>query len=122
MGPLISEDYLKGEARRCSFCVDELSRRLGLCPRQLNRLFKRHLATPPKRWMLILRIQDATHLLSEGENIKTISLKLKYFQSSHFIRDYKKVRGNSPLKERKCGSCDQGPNIVGASITDPECE
>lgn len=78
----------------------ELADYVGLSRRQLERLFRKHLASTPSRYYLKLRLDRARKLLQQsGLSILEISSVCGFMSSSHFSKSYKEHFGYSPSQE-----------------------
>lgn len=75
--------------------VKELSARLNLSTRYLNRVFHESFGIAPKRFLRIIRFHHAlTQLQKEGLGI--VALKNGYYDQSHFTREFKEMSCLSP--------------------------
>ena len=69
--------------------------------RQLNRYMKMFTSVSLKEYVRIKRFNYAIELLKENDaNIEEIALKLGYFDSSHFIKDFSKIAHITPTQFR----------------------
>lgn len=80
--------------------VDELSRKVFISPRQLEREFKNVMGMSPKMYMRIARLHQAQRLLRQQRftNLAQLSYHCGYSDQSHFIRDFKKITGVAPTR------------------------
>ncbi|MEN8188261.1 MAG: helix-turn-helix domain-containing protein [Thermodesulfobacteriota bacterium] len=78
--------------------ISSLAREYGIHPKNLERLFYRHIGISPKKFGGIMRFYKAhKHLLHNGlQDLVTTSLESGYFDQSHFNREYKKLTGTHP--------------------------
>jgi AraC-like DNA-binding protein len=78
--------------------VDELAIRAGLSKRSLQRLFEQYVGVPPKWVIARYRLHEAIAQLQAGTAIDwaDLAVKLGYFDQAHFIRDFRKLVGQSP--------------------------
>ena len=78
--------------------VDELSARLQLSPRTIQRLFSRYIGVSPKWVMKRGRLHEATQRIAAAANPDWASLahELGYFDQAHFIHDFKTAVGRTP--------------------------
>jgi AraC-like DNA-binding protein len=78
--------------------VDELAIRAGLGKRSLQRLFEHYVGVSPKWVIARYRLHEAIAQLQAGTPIAwaDLALKLGYFDQAHFIRDFRKLVGQSP--------------------------
>jgi AraC-like DNA-binding protein len=65
-------------------------------PRQLQRVFSRHLGFGPEKWLRRFKLRLASERLRRGDNIKAIVAELKFSSAPYFCREFKKQYGASP--------------------------
>lgn len=98
--------------------VADLSAAAGVSPRQVERLFARHLGIPPKTVGRILRFQGALRSLmaDPGCQLGEIAADAGYYDQAHFIRDFRLFSGGVPRGYRGYyppeGPADFAPNVV----------
>lgn len=81
--------------------VGEISRQIGLSPRQIQRLFEKSLHTSPKKYFLEMRMERARHLIMQTETaITEIAIACGFQSLGHFSRIYKSIYGRSPMLHR----------------------
>lgn len=80
--------------------IDQLSDKLSISRRQLERMFKEQLGTSPKTYQRIIRFTHAYQNIRESKNrIWTdITYDNGYADQSHFIRDFKEFAGSIPTE------------------------
>lgn len=79
----------------------EMSRRVGLSRRQIERLFQKNLGRSPARYYLDIRLDRARHLLIQsGLPIVEIAVACGFVSASHFSKCYRELYGRSPQAER----------------------
>lgn len=80
--------------------VDELSQKVFISPRQLEREFKNVIGLSPKAYIRIARLQQAQRLIRQNRfaNLAQLSYHCGYYDQSHFIRDFKKITGVAPTQ------------------------
>ncbi|MFT5534594.1 MAG: transcriptional regulator GlxA family with amidase domain [Burkholderiaceae bacterium] len=82
--------------------ADDIARLVGLSRRQLDRLFKQHLASMPSRYYLDLRLQHARRLLLESnQSIVQVGLLCGFSSGSHFSTAYGALFGITPREQRQ---------------------
>lgn len=82
--------------------TDDIAALVGLSRRQLDRLFKQHLAEVPSRYYLGLRLQRARQLLLESHHsIVQIGLMCGFASGSHFSTAYGTQFGITPREQRQ---------------------
>jgi transcriptional regulator GlxA family with amidase domain len=79
----------------------QISNRVGISPRQVERLFREQVGTSPKAFYLQLRLTRARTLLRQTINpILAVALECGFGSTSHFSHAYKRVFGIPPTEER----------------------
>jgi AraC-like DNA-binding protein len=79
--------------------VGELSERVGLSERSLQRLTRRRLGLSPKWLVQRRRLQEAAdRLRSGGTTAARIAADLDYADQAHFTRDFARVTGTTPAR------------------------
>lgn len=80
----------------------EVARRSGVSPRQLQRLFEKHLGMSPRQWYLAQRLERAWHLLDETDmDVLAVGLACGFTSSSSFARAFRFRYGMSPRESRR---------------------
>ncbi len=90
---------LAAEMIRCKqeVKVKELSNRVAISQRQLEREFKKKLGVSPKHYLRIMRLNEVQRLLKERPfDLTSIAYHCGYTDQAHFIRDFKKIIGERP--------------------------
>jgi AraC-like DNA-binding protein len=79
--------------------VDDVSARFGLSARSLQRLFQRYVGVSPKWVLQRYRLHEAAARLAEGTGgtWAEVAVELGYFDQSHFIRDFTRAVGMTPV-------------------------
>jgi transcriptional regulator GlxA family with amidase domain len=78
-----------------------VARAVGLSPRQLERLFRRHLGQTPAAYAAGLRLDRARTLLREtGMPVTAVASACGYITPSRFSAAYRGRFGRSPRQER----------------------
>ena len=82
--------------------ADDIAALVGLSRRQLDRLFRQHLASMPSRYYLDLRLQHARRLLLESnQSIVQVGLLCGFSSGSHFSTAYGALFGITPREQRQ---------------------
>ena len=80
----------------------ELARGVSLSPRQLERLFRKHLNRSPTHYYLGLRLDRARFLLLQTSlSILNVALACGFVSASHFSKCYREYFGWAPSDERR---------------------
>lgn len=89
-------ELIRNESSEIS--VDQLSQKVFISPRQLEREFKNVIGISPKTYIRIARLHQAQKLIRQRQfsNLAQLSYQCGYFDQSHFIRDFKKIAGVAP--------------------------
>lgn len=87
---------------RYEWTVDELAAKHDVSREHLTRVFTRRYGTPPHRYLVELRVQEACQRLRAGtESIKSIFLSLGFGSHANFIRTFRRYNGVSPTVYRQ---------------------
>ncbi|MCW4113553.1 GlxA family transcriptional regulator [Aurantimonas sp. MSK8Z-1] len=79
----------------------ELAASVNISPRQLERLFLKHLGRSPTRHYLSIRLEQARFLLRQTSMpVLSIALACGFVSASHFSQSYAEWYGRSPSVER----------------------
>ncbi|MEX2518370.1 MAG: GlxA family transcriptional regulator [Paracoccaceae bacterium] len=77
----------------------DVARRVGLSPRQLERLFGRHLNCSPKKYRMEMRLNRARELLRQTEmSVINVALACGFTSPSHFSKCYRTRFGSTPYQ------------------------
>jgi AraC-like DNA-binding protein len=114
-----TEDQWREMARQCLFSATTLTKRVGVCERQLQRYTKIRFGLSPQKWLDQQRLICAADLIKQGnaiESLKRISYEIGFKQVSHFSRAFKEYHGMSPtlfvalVKKRRLQS--EAPSVL----------
>lgn len=84
--------------------VAELSARVGVGRRRLERLFLEHVGVPPKTYATILRCRRAARALARGDaSCSEIAFAAGYADQSHMTREFGRMLGHSPRALQRTG-------------------
>jgi AraC-like DNA-binding protein len=83
-----------------SLSVKEISSRLDINRRQLERLFSEKIGLSPKQLSKIVRLQSALKLMLNEENTRltSVAYDTDYYDQAHFNKDFKEFTGLTPKK------------------------
>lgn len=82
--------------------IEDLAEHVSLSPRQLERQFRRHLASTPARYYLALRLDRARELIIyTNQPIIVIAVMVGFVSTSHFSKWFKKIHGQRPTELRE---------------------
>ena len=89
------ETILAGKGR---LSVDELSKRININRRQLERKFTSTIGLSPKQLSKTIRLQAAIKMLLNKKyaSLTTLAHAGEYYDQSHFIKDFKEFTGLTP--------------------------
>ncbi len=88
--------------------LPDIARRIGVSPRQLERLFLRYIGTSPLRYYIQLRAERAREfLLYSDRPVIEIAVAAGFGSTSHFAAWYKRIFGVRPSEVRG------GPRTLG---------
>lgn len=78
--------------------VDALAHDLGTGPRELQRLFAEYVGVGPKWVIRRYRLREVTERLARGEpvNWAQLAAELGYADQAHFVRDFRRMFGETP--------------------------
>jgi transcriptional regulator GlxA family with amidase domain len=82
--------------------MEEFARSVGVSPRQLERLFLKHLGTSPNRHYINIRLDHACQLLRQTRMpILDVAMASGFSSASYFSQSYLDHFGHTPSNERK---------------------
>lgn len=82
--------------------VESLSRRAGVCPRHLSRLFKTEFKQTPAAYVETLRIGEACRQLTDTKStVERIASAVGFKSADAFRRSFQKIRGVTPTSYRQ---------------------
>ena len=82
--------------------ASELALSVGLSTRQLERLFRTYLKTPPTRYYLQMRLNRARYLLRQTSlPIFDVAIAAGFVSASHFSKCYREEFNRTPSQERR---------------------
>jgi AraC-like DNA-binding protein len=94
--------------------VDDVCARFGVSARSLQRLFQRYVGVGPKWVLQRYRLHEAAVRLAAGASgtWAEVAVELGYFDQSHFIRDFTRAVGMTPVAY--CEACSRRQEPVSA--------
>ena len=93
--------------------VDELADRAHMSTSAFHRVFKTVTGLPPLQFVKTLRLYEAQRLMVRlGWNVSDTAAAVGYESSPQFIREYKRLFGEPPMKDVKRLETQDGPGIV----------
>lgn len=82
--------------------TQDVADRVGLSPRQLERLFGRHLNCSPKKYRMEMRLGRARELLRQTDmTVINVALACGFTSPSHFSKCYRARFGETPYQRSK---------------------
>ena len=80
------------------FTVTELSAKLGLSNRQVERNFSKYIGLTPKSFLKIKRLQNVLKHIQKNNTVDWITLSYisGYYDQSHFVNDFRDFSGMNP--------------------------
>lgn len=91
--------------------VEEVAQRFDIPPRTLQRLFARYVGVSPKWVLRRYRLHEAAVLLAQEQHRPwaEVAAGLGYFDQSHFIRDFTRAIGMTPVAYAQACQRKQAP-------------
>jgi AraC-like DNA-binding protein len=90
--------------------VGDVTARFGLSARSLQRLFQRYVGVSPKWVLRRYRLHEAARLAEDtGRGWAEVAADLGYFDQSHFIRDFTRAVGLTPVAYAEACARSQSP-------------
>lgn len=101
---LLQAVALMEENIEAPLACSEIAEAIHLSPRQMERLFRDHLADKPARYYIGLRLKRARHLLRHtGLPILDVAVACGFASASHFSKTYGEHFGVTPSEDRSPG-------------------
>jgi transcriptional regulator GlxA family with amidase domain len=77
--------------------LDDVAYRFGISRRQMERLFRKYMATSPKKFVTLSRLYRARSLMSDTNiNVSDAAAACGFSSASHFSRRFRDIFGVSP--------------------------
>jgi AraC-like DNA-binding protein len=96
LDPIVSAAVGRMEQTCANIRIEELAQEMGLSQSALERRFRRNVGSSPKRFMSILRLNNAIRLRNRGHDFTSIAYSAGYTDQSHFINEFKRIMGLAP--------------------------
>ncbi len=79
--------------------VRELMDRVCICQRHFERRFKHATGYTPKEYSRVVKFRRAMDQLRQvsGNNLFSVAVDCGYYDSSHLVKEFKKLSGSSPM-------------------------
>lgn len=98
--------WIDGNLSR-NLTVEQIARRVNICPRECQRIFRQYLQYSPMEYVLRRRIFGAAEqLLSTDRPVTEIALDCGFASPSYFAKQFRTQMGMTPMAYRKCGQQD----------------
>jgi AraC-like DNA-binding protein len=97
-----------GLAILASTSAGDMGRKTGMSPRQLQRWFGQWVGMPPRRYLRILRFQQAFEDLHNAQLLSHHAAEHGFADQAHMARDFRRLAGDAASRIR--------PNAVGPFI------
>jgi AraC-like DNA-binding protein len=90
------------QARGGRLSMARLSKEAGLGERRLERMFRRVVGVPPKRYARLCRFLDACRLLREARitSVAQVAMDCGYSDQPHLQREFRRLAGMTPAEFR----------------------
>lgn len=94
----IADSYIKTLSDNPDETILDISQKLGVSTKTINRAFSRYIGCSPMSFKQILRFRKALYskLNNPFENLTQIGFESNFYDSPHFIREFKKLTHMSP--------------------------
>ena len=96
LDPIVFNAVARMEQTTATIRIEELAQGMGLSQSALERRFRRNVGTSPKRFLSILRFNNAIRLRNRGQDFTSIAHSTGYSDQSHFINEFKRIMGLAP--------------------------
>lgn len=79
--------------------IRELMSRVCICQRHFERRFKHATGYTPKEYSWVVKFRRAMDVLRQvsGNNLFSVAVDCGYYDSSHLVKEFKKLSGSSPM-------------------------
>ena len=79
--------------------IRELMSRVCICQRHFERRFKHATGYTPKEYSRVVKFRRAMDVLRQvsGNNLFSVAVDCGYYDSSHLVKEFKKLSGSSPM-------------------------
>jgi len=94
-------DFLLAHDLRREFRTEDLGQHLNLSASRVLHLFQEHFGFSPSQALKSRRLRKAKELLSTFKSLKQIRDEVGIPDPSHFMRDFRRMHGQSPSQMQK---------------------
>lgn len=84
--------------------IQELMKTLPISRDPFEKRFRKTIGATPKQFAGIIRLRHLINTYTPGASLTSLAYAAGYFDQAHFIRDFKRFTGQSPLDFFKTGS------------------
>lgn len=85
-------------AARGKVSIRLLAQQIGVSQERFEKRFRREVGTSPKQYCSLLRLRFALNKYGPARTLTDLALEAGYYDQSHFIREFRAVTGETPLK------------------------
>lgn len=94
-------ELLKQSAACSNFDFDKIAKSVNLSPSRLRHLFTGNVGMPPMHYVKLVRLERAHNLMLESFlTVKEVTNLSGFSDVSHFVREYKRMFGETPSQTR----------------------
>jgi AraC family carnitine catabolism transcriptional activator len=106
---------LMEESLENPLALGDIAQRVGVSPRQIERLFSDNLGIPPTTFYLQRRLERARTLLRQTlQPVRDVAVECGFGSTAHLSHAYKKAYGMAPTQERqRAGGPAARPKVTG---------
>ncbi|WP_114749764.1 helix-turn-helix domain-containing protein [Pleomorphovibrio marinus] len=95
--------------------VDEISKMCSMSIRNFNRTFLDRMGINPKKYNRIIRFQKIINYFNSERdcpNLTSLAYEFGYVDQSHFIRDFSKLSGTTPLRFKNSSAFEPKEELI----------
>ena len=103
INPCLNYSISKIVAAPSKMSVKEIAQKVGYSQKHFIKLFKDQIGVSPKSFLKIIRFQKAVADIEQQKNVdwSSIAFDCGFYDQSHFIADFKKFSGYTPIEYLK---------------------